>query len=145
MNCPNCSKPLTLMTQKDAQAHKCESCKGLFLTENDMKKVAPDLERYDEEIAGQLAGLPASKRDCPACAVKARVMTFQGVSLDYCPQCHGIWFDHHELKAIIDKQTTGNTATPGAPAPATFGDTAGDIAGHLVMGIVAGVLSSLFD
>lgn len=145
MNCPNCSKPLTSLKQNDAEAHKCESCKGIFLTETNLKLVAPDLEQYDDSIAQQIAGLPESKLDCPACAVKCRVMKYQDVSLDYCAQCHGIWFDHHELKSITDKAASGAGATPGATPAATFGDTAGDIAGHVVLGLIGGIIAGLFD
>jgi Zn-finger nucleic acid-binding protein len=38
--------------------------------------------------------------DCPACQHPMRVEMHAGLRLDLCRGCKGIWFDHHELKAI---------------------------------------------
>lgn len=49
---------------------------------------------------------------CPVCATTDLVMTDrQGVEIDYCPQCRGIWLDRGELDKIIER-----TAPPAAPA-----------------------------
>jgi Zn-finger nucleic acid-binding protein len=36
----------------------------------------------------------------------------QGVEIDYCPKCRGVWLDRGELDKIIDRAG----ATMGAPA-----------------------------
>ncbi len=49
---------------------------------------------------------------CPTCKTVNLVMSErQGVEIDYCPQCRGVWLDRGELDKIIDKATL-------APAPA---------------------------
>lgn len=35
----------------------------------------------------------------------------QGVEIDYCPHCRGVWLDRGELEKIIDRSTAS------APAP----------------------------
>ncbi len=48
---------------------------------------------------------------CPVCAQVDLVMTDrQGVEIDYCPQCRGIWLDRGELDKIIER-----TAAPAPP------------------------------
>ncbi len=37
----------------------------------------------------------------------------QGVEIDYCPQCRGVWLDRGELDKIIER----SDAQGGAPAP----------------------------
>jgi Zn-finger nucleic acid-binding protein len=37
----------------------------------------------------------------------------QGVEIDYCPTCRGVWLDRGELDKIIEK----NSAAPPAPQP----------------------------
>jgi hypothetical protein len=37
----------------------------------------------------------------------------QGVEIDYCPQCRGVWLDRGELDKIIEK----SQADPGPKAP----------------------------
>lgn len=38
-----------------------------------------------------------------------------GVEIDYCPKCRGVWLDRGELDKIIDR---ASEATPAAPIPA---------------------------
>ena len=49
---------------------------------------------------------------CPTCPDAALVMADrQGVEIDYCPQCRGVWLDRGELDKLIDRAATA------APAP----------------------------
>jgi len=50
---------------------------------------------------------------CPTCTDTALVMSDrQGVEIDYCPQCRGVWLDRGELDKLIERSVTL------APAPA---------------------------
>ncbi|WP_313808873.1 zf-TFIIB domain-containing protein [Sphingobium sp.] len=48
---------------------------------------------------------------CPVCHVGLSMTDRQGVEIDYCPQCRGVWLDRGELDKIIER-----SAGP-APAP----------------------------
>lgn len=50
--------------------------------------------------------------NCPACNVELKMTERQGVEIDYCPQCRGVWLDRGELDKIIER------AAPEQPAPA---------------------------
>ena len=42
--------------------------------------------------------------DCPVCSNVTLVMSErQGIEIDYCPNCRGVWLDRGELDKIIDK------------------------------------------
>lgn len=41
--------------------------------------------------------------NCPKCNVTLLMSEKQGVEIDYCPQCRGIWLDRGELEKIIEK------------------------------------------
>jgi Zn-finger nucleic acid-binding protein len=43
---------------------------------------------------------------CPICNVALVVADKQGVEVDYCPQCRGIWLDRGELEKIIDRSNS---------------------------------------
>lgn len=48
---------------------------------------------------------------CPICEVELLMSDRQGVEIDYCPQCRGIWLDRGELDKIIERsvpQTGGS-------------------------------------
>ena len=50
---------------------------------------------------------------CPVCPETDLVMTErQGVEIDYCPKCRGVWLDRGELDKIIERSVTAQ-----APAP----------------------------
>lgn len=55
---------------------------------------------------------------CPHCAEATLVMSErQGIEIDYCPQCRGVWLDRGELDKLIDRSVT-MAAQPVAAAPA---------------------------
>lgn len=42
--------------------------------------------------------------DCPVCREVTLVMADrQGIEVDYCPQCRGVWLDRGELDKIIER------------------------------------------
>jgi uncharacterized protein len=50
---------------------------------------------------------------CPACKEPDLVMSErQGVEIDYCPTCRGVWLDRGELDKIIEKSMSSINATP---------------------------------
>ena len=46
---------------------------------------------------------------CPICNVILLMSDRQGIEIDYCPKCRGIWLDRGELEKILDRSmNTGN-------------------------------------
>ncbi len=41
--------------------------------------------------------------NCPNCNVSLVMSERQGIEIDYCPQCRGIWLDRGELDKIIER------------------------------------------
>lgn len=55
--------------------------------------------------------------DCPVCQNSQLVMSErQGIEIDYCPKCRGVWLDRGELDKIIERAhqdaAPQNTAPP---------------------------------
>jgi Zn-finger nucleic acid-binding protein len=47
--------------------------------------------------------------DCPVCRnVNLAVSERQGIEIDYCPQCRGVWLDRGELDKIIERWSHAN-------------------------------------
>lgn len=57
---------------------------------------------------------------CPVCRDVTLVMSErQGIEIDYCPQCRGVWLDRGELDKIIERSASpAYAAVPASPAPA---------------------------
>ena len=52
---------------------------------------------------------------CPVCNTPDLLMTDrQGIEIDYCPQCRGVWLDRGEIDKIIERSAE-------APAPVPVG------------------------
>ncbi len=41
--------------------------------------------------------------NCPVCNISLNLSERQGIEIDYCPQCRGVWLDRGELDKIIEK------------------------------------------
>lgn len=60
--------------------------------------------------------------DCPVCRVELNISERQGIEIDYCPKCRGIWLDRGEIDKIIERSAAelpgrerGHTAPPPQP------------------------------
>lgn len=62
---------------------------------------------------------------CPVCKIDLLLSERQGIEIDYCPQCRGVWLDRGELDKIIERNASyeAGSAAPSAgpgyapPAP----------------------------
>jgi Zn-finger nucleic acid-binding protein len=77
---------------------------------------------------------------CPVCPETDLVMTErQGVEIDYCPKCRGVWLDRGELDKIIERSIGAPGVAPAAMPPPGYppagsyghhGDHHGHQSGH---------------
>jgi len=55
---------------------------------------------------------------CPVCTTQPLQMSErQGIEIDYCPQCRGVWLDRGELDKIIERSAGTHPAPPAAAPP----------------------------
>jgi uncharacterized protein len=53
--------------------------------------------------------------DCPRCGVGLTMSERQGIEIDYCPQCRGVWLDRGELDKIIERTAGAQEPSPSQP------------------------------
>ena len=53
---------------------------------------------------------------CPSCRVDLVMSERQGVEIDYCPQCRGVWLDRGELDKILER-SAAELAPPASQPP----------------------------
>jgi uncharacterized protein len=41
--------------------------------------------------------------NCPLCNIQLVMSERQGIEIDYCPKCRGVWLDRGELDKIIER------------------------------------------
>lgn len=55
---------------------------------------------------------------CPACKVDLVMSERQGIEIDYCPKCRGVWLDRGELDKIIERSAAEDSqGSQSPPAP----------------------------
>ena len=68
-------------------------------------------------------GGPSGGMLCPVCAVTLVMADRQGVEIDYCPKCRGVWLDRGEIDKIVERSLDAGGRRPAsdraaaAPAP----------------------------
>lgn len=60
--------------------------------------------------------------DCPKCMQELRITHKEGIEIDYCPNCRGVWLDRGELEKLIAFSATAYEPArpieaPRAPMP----------------------------
>ncbi len=43
--------------------------------------------------------------NCPVCTIALQMTERQGIEIDYCPKCRGVWLDRGELDKIIERSS----------------------------------------
>lgn len=61
--------------------------------------------------------------NCPVCSVPLQMTERQGVEIDYCAKCRGVWLDRGELDKIIERSRGAFEATDAPPADRIRGYT----------------------
>lgn len=61
---------------------------------------------------------------CPNCDEILVMAERQGVEIDYCPKCRGVWLDKGELDKIIEKsaENESRAVNPSMPSPDPYYD-----------------------
>ncbi len=56
---------------------------------------------------------------CPICQVELQMSERQGIEIDYCPKCRGVWLDRGELDKIIERSNSAqdNNLAPDIVVP----------------------------
>jgi len=70
---------------------------------------------------------------CPVCRVPLAMSDRQGIEIDYCPQCRGVWLDRGELDKIVERNAPAPAPAPApqaAPEQAGWGAPQGHGYGH---------------
>lgn len=87
---------------------------------------------------------------CPACTSHNLLISErQGIEIDYCPQCRGVWLDRGELDKLIERAAGQVTAAP-MPSPTAacdprFGRAGYPAYGHEHKRRKKGFLGEIFD
>jgi Zn-finger nucleic acid-binding protein len=106
MDCPRCIEKMEDTNIKGIAVNRCLYCNGTWLQLTSLKHI---FERsgskqsiVDVKRAFQSQYDGNANRQCPECEKqKLFQIVVDGVELDLCPQCNGLFFDEGELKQLL--------------------------------------------
>lgn len=108
LNCPKCQTPMEEFEYAGSgvMIDKCPKGCGFWLDDGELDKVQIMMEYY-EKITNP-SPLPQdtkiTERKCPHCKEKLVEKEYEGVPIDVCLKCAGVWLDKDELYEIIKRR-----------------------------------------
>jgi Zn-finger nucleic acid-binding protein len=135
--CPRDGETLTSQAIGPARPFVCSRCNGLWLSRGDLESFLDspyETWKLPPAEGRPIAlGYPATARClCPAGADMSTV-TRDGVWIDICPECGGIWLDGGEIQRLVEAAEEERKRK--------LGD---DFAGIFVLEVLADFLGRLF-
>jgi hypothetical protein len=77
----------------------------IYFARKDRELIAQLREQDQQELAE--ASLDLCSMPCPKCGRKLEEAAYQGLRIDRCPGCGGVWLDPGELEALAPEAHTG--------------------------------------
>ena len=109
MKCPTDKSSMVIKNIISGQnGYLCEKCYGVWLPEKYISAIKYTREFDPNLLNSLLHSLPhkESNIECPQSCGCMFASKLDGLELDWCPRCSGIWFDRGELKAFLKKYPT---------------------------------------
>lgn len=112
-SCPRCDKPLSSKEADECHFEACDACGGLWIDHGVVEKIVAKAQQRKSLNAllgkspirpSQLTRHKVRYLACPVCnelMFRRNFAQKSGVIIDECT-AHGLWFDHHELAAILE-------------------------------------------
>lgn len=100
MNCPKCNLELEVLKVKGVNIVYCKECKGMWIKYPTLKKIADMLDLKSEiinPVEMETINVKEESRTCLECSKTMEKVYFNGIIVDKCTTCNGIWFDNGEL------------------------------------------------
>lgn len=123
--CPRDRSPLHEQRAGRVNVDVCLVCKGTFLDGIELRRVVGDAE-----IALALAnerGVAPEPCACPACGQMMHLDDVDGIQLDHCSFCLGVWLDAGEMERLATRAMSAVARTRAPKLDAVLRDIAAGI------------------
>lgn len=134
--CPHDQSPLLPQGESTPSIYRCETCYGLWFSRHAVAEVLGHLPT--SSVIPTLDSVNPPRLSCPEDGKPLARFLVDGVELDICSSCEGVWFDRGEIEYIRAKRAG---TLPNVPQhtesgiPRTLMGAAGD-AGEKLRGVV---------
>jgi len=105
MKCPNCDGELTPAKRDHVAMEICSSCKGMWLTPQELTQLEDETFDFGDNEKGSLMFEPSpDSRKCPACGKPMKSFQYRlyDLTMDFCDAGHGYWLEAGEDKRVLE-------------------------------------------
>lgn len=142
MRCPVDRQPLSVKAIGAVAFATCSECAGVWLTRKALE--APSVEPTALQAESRRAQIPKRRgrkvRVCPECFRSLEAQRVEGVEIERCVYCKGVWLDAGEYDAVRKRI---EVQPPGIYKPR--GETGFDLIGGGFDVAVESLVTMLFD
>jgi Zn-finger nucleic acid-binding protein len=110
LTCPHGHGALTATLAEARVAFRCRHCAGVWLPANTLDEIATSRQLDIHDLQATLArgGSDGKPLTCAA-GHATRTTLVRSLELDWCPTCHGVWFDAGELQRLLEPRQYATT------------------------------------
>ena len=105
MDCPACSGHLVAQKYANVEVDECLDCDGIWLDQGELEQLAALKSPPERLLSPKYPRVrqlrPEGTRPCPRCAQILVGTLVNGVRLDLCSDCQGLWLDQGELNQLL--------------------------------------------
>ena len=131
--CPRDQSELKALKYNRREVLKCYTCDGLWLSKELITSVMNSYPKLPDSSQGSLI--------CPNDKSKLFVLKHDGVEIDHCSKCKGIWLDGGEFQELLKKKYSSSSPSDYL----SIKDLAIGIgtSGDLIFYVIAALISSI--
>ena len=113
MNCPKCNVELGVYNRNGLNIRYCKTCKSMWISFPTLQKIGEMLDLKTQivnPVDMEPLKIKEELRACPSCSSTMHKVFFNGIIVDKCVDCNGVWFDNGELSkyfSLFMKQPAG--------------------------------------
>lgn len=113
MNCTKCNVELGVYNRNGLNIRYCKNCKSMWISFPTLKKIGEMLDLKMpilNPVEMDPLKIKEELRVCPSCSKTMHKVFFNGIIVDKCVDCNGVWFDNGELSkyfSLFMKQPAG--------------------------------------
>ncbi len=100
MLCLSCGAGMSKQVVGDVAVDSCPSCAGTWFDGGEIVE-AYGLGWIDRGLRGKASAGRAGGRACPRDRGSLGLLYVEGIEVDVCPGCHGVWLDAGELDRMV--------------------------------------------
>jgi Zn-finger nucleic acid-binding protein len=100
MNCPRHAVALIDFREKNREIERCPECEGLWVPG---RLIDPLIRPGQKKILRGMCKEHRTTLACPHDGVALGEAKIRGVTIDFCPNCNGVWLDAGELKHLREQ------------------------------------------